>query len=276
MKDTSTTPVVAVIPHFNMPQTLTPLLEQATQQDYDGVYVLDDNSTNCNIREIAAPFGKAVNLIAGTENRGAGGNRNRILEADAKILGGSILHFIDADCELLGGNISDKARALFDDPSIGAVGGLVLNTDWTQYPFNYGPRMSWLFGLSVRLQNVAAREVTHRPYLAKTVRRLASSVLEDWPDVTLPPKEADAFYLAEANFLIPYDVFSTVGGFDAQFRFGEAQDLAHKLSAANLRRRFDPTIVVMHHAVQVAGKKRKREELLGTLHLAKKYGLPFK
>ena len=67
-------PVIAAIPHYNMPQTLVPLIRQILLDHYDAVYVLDDNSSNCGIREVLKPFGDSVNLIAGKENVGAGSN----------------------------------------------------------------------------------------------------------------------------------------------------------------------------------------------------------
>lgn len=269
-------PVIAAIPHYNMPETLVRLVGQTIEQDYDGVYVLDDKSTNCDIHEILRPFGKAVTLIAGTENVGAGGNRNRILQADPAKLRHSIIHFIDADCELTSKDIPYNTRRVFADGTIGAVGGLVINPDGVQYPYNYGPRMSWMFGVSVRLQTVIAYAARHNAGRAKKLQRAFGGTLIGWPDLAPEQHAQDVFYLTEANLLIPYSTFLEVGGFDQKLRFGEAQDLAQKLEQRGLRRRFDPQIAVKHHAVRIANKRRVRAELAGTLHLVRKYGLPWK
>lgn len=258
-------PVVAVIPHYNMPQTLVPLVTQIIAQQYDAIYVLDDHSTTCDIEEVVAPFGTAVNLVAGAENLGAGANRNRILEVGPKNLSGAILHFIDADCELLTDNTPEAARKLFSDRKVGLVGGLINNSNGTQMEFNYFPRLSWSGGLSGML--VMAGKQMPRP-----LRWLVS----DYPNPHAPPVAKNVFAVAEANMLVPFDTFASVNGFDDSLRFAEAQDLGFKLEAKSLIVRFDPTIAVKHHMVLLSDRKRVRYLLQSFLHLARKYGMPLR
>ena len=255
-------PVVAVIPHYNMPQTLVSLVVQVIAQQYDAIYVLDDHSTTCDIEEVVAPFGSAVNLVVGAENLGAGPNRNRILEADPKNLRGAILHFIDADCEILTDNVPETARKLFSDRKVGAVGGLISNSNGAQMEFNYFPRFSWSGGLSGMLMMAG-----------KQMPRPLQRFVSDYPNPHVPPVAKNVFAVAEANMLIPFDTFASVNGFDDALRFAEAQDLGFKLEAKGLTVRFDPIIAVKHHMVLLPDRKRVRYLLQSFLHLARKYGM---
>jgi N-acetylglucosaminyl-diphospho-decaprenol L-rhamnosyltransferase len=259
-----------------MPQTLVPLLHQVIKQGYDGVYVLDDHSTNCDITALMRPFGSKITLIAGKENCGAGGNRNRILEVDPKELKEAILHFIDADCELVSSDTPEKARKLFEDPTIGLVGGLLLNANGTQFEWNYSPRLSWTFGVFSNSLVLIANLAKRSPEKARRLRQIFKRFFKDFPDPHVTPQAKDVFGVAEGNFFIPYNVFSKVGGFDSSLRYHEAQDLAYKLQNLNLRRRFDPSVVVKHHAVQIPGKARFRENVQGALQVSRKHGLPWR
>lgn len=267
-------PVVAVMPHYNMPQTLVPLLEQAVAQKYNAIYVLDDHSTVCNIEEVVAPFGPAVNLVAGSENRGAGANRNRILEIGPDKLGGAILHFIDADCEILTKDTPEIARRLFSDPSVGAIGGLINNANGAQMEFNYFPRLSWSGGLSGVLMMAAITSGYTDPHKGKRMPRPLQRLVSGFPNPHQPPVAKNVFAIAEANMLIPYDVFAGVNGFDESLRFAEGQDLGFKLEAKGLVVRFDPTIAVKHHMVLLSDRKRGRYLLQSYLRLMRKYGVP--
>ncbi len=266
-------PVVAVIPHYNMSQTLTPLLEQVVAQKYDAVYVLDDRSTVCNVEEVVAPFSAAVKLIVGTENRGAGANRNRILGTDLR---GAILHFIDADCELLSQEIPTTARKLFSEPQVGLVVGLVLNADGTQYADNYNPRLSALHGVSVRMHAWIATLARHNPDKAQRLRHTFRRILTGYPDTLAMPQAQDMFAGSEANTLILYDTFAAIGGFDERLRYLEAQDIGYKIQAKHLKSRFDPSIIVRHHAVDVREKVRSFGQAASAYRIVRKHGLPLR
>lgn len=276
MSNHKTRPVVAVIPHYNMPQTLVSLLEQAVRQKYDAIYVLDDHSTLCDIEEVVAPFGSMVTLVKGTKNRGAGANRNRILEVSPKNFSRAILHFIDADCELLTEGTPEIARELFSDPKTGAVGGLIINPNGSQMEFNYFPRFSWSGGLSGTLMAAAIASGYTNSHKRKQMPRMLRQLVSDFPNPYEPPVARNVFAIAEANMLIPYDVFAGVHGFDDSLRFAEGQDLGFKLEAEGLTVRFDPAIAVKHHKVLLPDRKRGRHLLQSYLRLARKHGLPLR
>lgn len=268
--------VAAIIPHYNMPQTLIPLIKQLVAQKYDSIYVLDDHSTNCDVKEIVAPFGSAVNLIAGSKNRGAGANRNRILEVVPENLEGAILHFIDADCDLLTKDAPETARKIFSDPKVGAVGGLINNANGAQMEFNYFPRFSLRGGLSGTLMMAAIVSGYTNPHKRSQIPKPLRRFMSDYPNPYVPPIAKNVFAVAEANMLIPYDTFAAVGGFDDSLRFAEGQDLGFKLEAKGLAVRFDPTIAVKHNRVLLSDRKRGRYLLQSYVRLARKYGLPLR
>jgi GT2 family glycosyltransferase len=269
-------PVIAVIPHYNMPATLVPLLGQVIEQGYDAVYVLDDKSTVCDIQELLAPFGMAVTLIAAKENLGAGGNRNRILAANAGVPGRAILHFIDADCELASDGIPAEARRIIAGSHIGAVGGLIVNADGSCYEYNFNPRMSWQWCFAVNAQRAIVSMARHNPGGGRKLRQAFAGALAGFPDIFVQPAPQDIFCAAEANMLILYETFAAAGGFDASLRHSEAQSLAYRLAGMGLKERFDPSIVVKHHAAQVRGKKRTLDNLRSVYGIASRHGFPLK
>ncbi len=64
-------PVVAAIPNYNMDEQLGTLLPSLTDQGYDGIYVLDDNSTDGSY-ETTRSVSTDITFVRGGENKGAG------------------------------------------------------------------------------------------------------------------------------------------------------------------------------------------------------------
>jgi len=89
-------PVVAAIPNYNMGRHLRELIPQLLSQRYERIFVLDDASTDDSV-DIVGEFGADVRLLRNPENRGAGANRNQIID---RVGDGMLIHFIDADMEL--------------------------------------------------------------------------------------------------------------------------------------------------------------------------------
>ncbi|HVV25976.1 MAG TPA: glycosyltransferase family 2 protein [Candidatus Saccharimonadales bacterium] len=138
--------VVAAIPNYNMADSLNALLSQVLEQEYDDVYVLDDASSD-HSQEVAESWGSAVHFIAGRENLGAGGNRNRIIGALGRQ---ALIHFLDADMILETERTPEIAREIMR-PDAAFVGGLVKEHNGLQLIFNYGPRQSLRNDLRVPL-----------------------------------------------------------------------------------------------------------------------------
>ena len=89
-------PVVAAIPNYNMGENLRRLLPQVLAERYDAVFVLDDASTD-DSADVVSEFGDEVKFVRSPENRGAGANRNQIID---QVTDGVLIHFIDADMDL--------------------------------------------------------------------------------------------------------------------------------------------------------------------------------
>ena len=263
-------PVVAAIPNFNMGDSLRRLIPQVLAQGYDRVFVLDDASTDHTV-DVVNDFGDEVRLIRSPENRGAGSNRNQIID---HVEDGAIIHFIDADMDLETTEIPAVARELFEryaDRGVGLIGGLVNRKDGTQEPLNYGAVFS-LWGTLSGAYIVIDR-FRERPRLAGAMTRLVAPIAGDWPNVLAPPTAAPAYWVHEGNMLVYSTVFRSLGGYDPMLRSHEAQDLAIRLEKMGVKRQFDPTIRVIHHHIDVRGKNRSKWENKAVVYLIRKHGL---
>jgi len=262
--------VVAAIPNYNMGNHLRRLLPQVIDQGYDRVYVLDDGSTDDSV-EVVKEFNGDVNLVRSPQNRGCTANRNQIID---HVGDDELIHFIDADMDLETPKTASVAREValqYADSGVGAIGGLVTRVDGSQEPYNYGP----VFSLKTHLTGVPPLldRVKEKPRLAHAMRFLASPALKYWPDVLEPPAPAGAYWLHEGNMLIFSHVYKSIGGYDPLMRNHGAQDLAIRLEKRGVKRQFDPSIKVVHHYIDVRGKKRRRQQFDSVRYLMRKHGV---
>ena len=263
-------PVVAAIPNFNMGESLRNLIPQVLAQGYDRVFVLDDASTDHTV-DVVSDFGDDVKLVRSRENRGAGANRNQIID---QVEDGAIIHFIDADMDLETAEIPTVARELFEryaDRGVGLIGGLVSREDGSQEPFNYGAVFSVWGTLSGA--HVVVDRFRERPRLAAAMQRVAAPIAKDWPNILASPTAAPAYWVHEGNMLVYSTVFRSLGGYDPTLRSHEAQDLAIRLEKMGVKRQFDPSISVIHHHIDVRGKNRSKWENRAVVYLIRKHGL---
>lgn len=272
-------PVLAAIPNYNHGETLQHLLPQVLAQEYDGVVVCDDASSDMTPDVLAAYRGD-VEVIAGDQNVGAGANRNRVLQSKKlEKLGKAIIHFIDADTSLTSDCSPEHVRTIMEPNDIGLAGGLITDgrTD-RQFHFNYGPAMdtplrfigtSLTGNVQIRLEQLHLRN----PEQANRWRDRLGWLLQQWPDTTKPPIARDVGWVAEGNMIIHSEVFRRIGGFDPKLRFHEVQELVAQLIRRGLRRRFDPDVAVVHHAIDVRGPDRSRQKATASARLLTRYTL---
>jgi glycosyltransferase involved in cell wall biosynthesis len=263
-------PVVAAIPNFNMADSLGRLIPQVLAQGYDRVFVLDDASTDHTV-DVVSDFGDDVHLVRNPENRGAGANRNQIID---RVEDGAIIHFIDADMDLETAEIPTVARELFEryaDRGVGLIGGLVSRVDGSQEPLNYGAVFSLWSALSGAY--VIVDRFRERPRLASAMQRIVSPIAKDWPNILETPTAAPAYWVHEGNMLVYSSIFRSLGGYDPMIRSHEAQDLAIRLEKMGVKRQFDPSIRVIHHHIDVRGKNRSKWENKAAIYLIRKHGL---
>jgi N-acetylglucosaminyl-diphospho-decaprenol L-rhamnosyltransferase len=265
-------PVVAAIPNYNMGEHLRRLIPQVLAQNYDAVFVLDDASTDDTV-DVVREFGDEVKLVSSGENRGAGANRNQILD---HVADDAIIHFVDADMDLATTEIPPVARTLverYGPSAVGAIGGLVSRNDGTQEPYNYGPVFS-LWGNTVAASLPAMFDrLRNRPRLAHAIHRAVGPLMRGCPYVLEPPIAEPAYWLHEGNLLIKADVFRAVGGYNPLLRSHEAQDLALRLEKIGVKRQFDPSISVIHHHIDVRGGNRSKWERAALLYLIREHGV---
>jgi GT2 family glycosyltransferase len=263
-------PVVAAIPNYNMGSHLHRLLPQLLDQGYDRIYVLDDGSTDKSV-EVVELFDGDVTLVRSPENQGCTANRNQIID---HVGDDELIHFIDADMDLETADTASVARevmARYADRGVGAVGGLVCRVDGSQEPYNYGP----VFALRTHLTSIPPLidRVRNKQQIANAVRRVNVPAMKHWPNVLEPPAPSEAYWLHEGNLLIYSSVYRAIGGYDPLMRNHGAQDLAIRLENRGIKRHFDPSIKVVHHYIDVRGRKRRRQQQESVRYLMRKHGL---
>lgn len=261
--------VIAAIPNYNMGQELAISLPPILEQGYDDVYVLDDSSTNEDTFDVYEDFKHDITVINGTENFGAAGNRNRVIQH----AGSALIHFMDADTTLNSSNTPDLVREGLEDPNVGYVGGLILNEKGEQVPFNHGSFLSVRsqLGLGVQFGVDALRQ--NHPNTATKIRKAASSLVAGWPNTLEEPKAQQVYWATEGNLAIPANTLRKVHGFDAELRFFESQDLSWRLAKMGLIRMFDPRIEVTHRGGQYEGKNPLKDQVTSIRRMAGKVGI---
>lgn len=268
-------PVFAVVPNYNMGESLQELIPTLLQGGYDEVHIMDDASTD-NSRDVIAGFGNDVGSVLGQENRGSAYNRNRILG----VLGReAILHFIDADMIIETAQPAEKARTLMEPRDIGFVGGLIKSPDGLQHAFNFGPRHCLYTDIYAALQDYIARlSQIDRDSAAKLSAKYEDK-LKYWPNLFKPPRPCRVYWAAESNLVIPSAVLEKADGFDPNLRDHEISDLAIRLDKLGLKRGFDPAISAIHQAVQVRTGNRlwslvKAQAVIAKKHKYRNYFCP--
>jgi GT2 family glycosyltransferase len=261
-------PIVAAIPNFNMAESLRRLIPQVLAQGYDGVYVLDDASTDHSV-DVVDEYRSDVRMVRSAQNRGAGANRNQII---GQVADETIIHFIDADMDVKTAETPALARQLVEhyaERGVGVVGGLVTLADGSQEYCNYGA----VFSLWGNLSSNLPRMVDHAKATPRLARALSKVSGSQWPNVLESPAPAPAYWVHEGNMLITSGLFSSLGGYDARLRHHEVQDLAIRLAQRGVRTQFDPSIHVVHQHIDVRGKSRSRWAREASRYLIRKHGL---
>jgi glycosyltransferase involved in cell wall biosynthesis len=264
-------PVIVAIPNYNMGDNLRRLLPQVLAQRYDAVFVLDDASTDHSV-DVVSAFGDEVKLVQSPENRGAGANRNQIID---HVADGALIHFVDADMDLETPDIPAIAREVVEryaNRGVGLIGGLVSRVDGTQELDNYGPVCS-LWGNSTATLQLLIDHLREKPRLAGAVQRVAAPAMRNWPNILEPATPAPAYWVHEGNMLVYSSLFKLVGGYDSMLRAHEIQDLAIRLEKMGIKRQFDPSIRAVHHRIDVRGKNRQKWVNRAMFYLVRKHGL---
>lgn len=263
-------PVVAAIANYNMAGELKQLLPQVLQQGYDGVYVLDDASTD-NSSEVAESYGDKVTFVAGKTNKGAGGNRNRIIAALDRP---AIIHFLDADVRLEGEHIASLVREVVPNTPFGFVVGLAKSPNGMQNAWNYGPRIGLKsdIGSLIRAYLIEPQLAAH-PARAEKLARMFGRMLAGWPNPLARPQRREVYWGIEQNIVIRSDIFEQLGGFDEDLRETEILSLAIRMHRRGLPCYFDPRLSIVHTEGDVRPYRRDIVKLKELYRIARKYGI---
>lgn len=227
-------PVEAVVVNRNTSSLLEDCLESIRKQDYPGritVWVVDNASSDDSVRMVLDRFPEA-NLFWNRANTGYAAACNR----GAQMSGEPCLLIMNADTVLSPGTISTLARFLEENPSCGAVGPRVLNTDGTlqyscrEFPSLAGAFMHAFFGLFLPDNRYS------RDYLKK-----------DWDHCSC--REVD--WVSGAFMAVRRQAFQQVGGFDEGYHmYVEDVDLCWRLREAGWTVDYVSGGDVVHHIGQ--------------------------
>lgn len=233
--------ITVAIPHYNDAENLDKLLGQLSEKGFDQVLVLDDNSTDDAVRQLAQKYPYAE-FVFGDANLGPGGNRNRVIgrtQAD-------LIWFLDSDMEIKTENPRAEIEKLFVKNMRQVVGTLILGDGnepmWWNYGYFTHPEKDAKFcSLAYgRKKDQAARD---------TLRELGwDYAWIDWLGEKSVRRKVD--WSAEGSLIVPAKLFEPIGGYDEEFKYHEGQDLTWRLREAGAETFFDPAIVVSHKATR--------------------------
>ena len=258
------TKIQAVIPHYNSSEIAIALIDQLKKDDFDGIYLLDDASRPEHLERLKTAH-PDIHYVIGDINKGAGGNRNRIVNE----VQNGILYFVDADMELRSDGIADTLRQKFDKDIHQMIGGLILNSLDQPMGWNYGHEMHPVhdtqFGLLSELYASGGEAVKHRAW------ELLKQKGWDYPWLRgEKPNERAVDWVAEGSFALSVSDFALVSGYDETMRYHEGQDLAHRLRAIGVTVIASSAFTAKHLEVAVRAA-REGDFMQGRHHFYKKH-----
>jgi GT2 family glycosyltransferase len=252
-------PIIAAVPAYNNADTISELLDELIKQKYDGIFVIDDASSDDTIKVVKS-FGSKVKLIEGGQNVGSGANRNRIIGKTPP----AIIHFIDADMRLLSKNTPDIIGQIKWPKSAAYIGGMVRNPDGSQNPFNFGPRPHILTGIFQGGLQFVIWLIGRASWPAgKVLRLIFSPLLKGLPNIYINQRPQATYWVAESNMIVKSEEFAKHGGYDPRFRYSEIADFALRIHRKGRHGYFTPNIDVLHLSwdnVLKSGKKRRNAQ----------------
>jgi hypothetical protein len=260
--------ITAAILNFNGKNELQRLLPQVREHGFRHIVVLDDASTDDSVEWLVTQAD--VTTIAGQENLGPPGNRNRLLHVPTE----DIIVFFDNDIELRGTDSAAAVEAEFERyPEAAVIGPLIYSNVEEPMWFNWGHDFRpYRWGLAEALHRVA-RAHWGNPAVMATVREIAKGAVSNFE----PVEDREVDWVVEMFFAVRADVFSELDGFDANFRmFHGGPDFCLRARKAGYKVRFT-TSYCAKHLDQHTGtdEARERDNLASTSYYFRKhFGLP--
>lgn len=196
---------------------LTSLFIQLRDQPFE-VIVVDNASTDDSVSMVKKDF-KQVRVIENTENVGFAKGCNRGAQ-DSK---SEYLLFLNSDTEVLLPDILEKLTALFEDPTVGIAGGLMINPD-NSYQRSFGNFYTL-------------------PHVAKMLFLGEKSEISSQKFHSIQKTD----WVSGGFMMVKKSVFDQVKGFDeGYFMYVEDVDLCYKVTKAGYSVVIDPSIQIHH------------------------------
>ncbi len=275
MQARSNPPLIAVVPTYNMAQSLKTLIVQLIREGYEQIFILDDASTD-NTEEIIRSFTGKVRYTRFRKNVGSAANRNRIIDVlrRLKMPDETVINFIDADV-VFEPSQQKAAKVVYSlalkYPKAGIIVVTVLNKDGTRGVFNYGPAYShrWLVSafFLLRVESLVKKDgIKARKFWDKHKRWLNGYCSPfDKPEPRITGGVVECFTITRLG------IFESVGGYDPKLRYLEASDFSRRLKAYNLESVYDPSLTVRHTQTDVRGWRRQKDVLISQLRITLRY-----
>lgn len=246
--------VIFAVPNYNMRENLGQLLTSLSAEENDGIFLLDDASTDGSADYVEAIFPDII-VVRGERNAGAGANRNRLLPF---LSGQELILFVDADQELKSAGLARTVRGWFADATLGLAGSLILDKSGAPYIWNYGFAMDPRRESRVGLYQFLERAASEGSPLRELIRRVALGLHDtyEFEIKNTEPVSRRVDWVSEGLFAVRADLFRRLGGFDERFRYHTGQDLCLRIVQAGAQVRFEPGITVHHLEIDVRGRQR--------------------
>ena len=221
------------------------IVSSAPNVSYE-VVIIDNASTDDSLdqlraSEVTAPMiaSNQLRLVFNPENRGFGAANNQAFA----LTDSPFVFLLNLDTEVRPGTIDTLIQKLTSDPTIGACGPKLLNTDGTtQTSVYFNPPRVWHTILSQLWL-----------YRLLTLRMRGELILcWHWSH----DRERSVPMLAGAAILAKREMIEQVGGFDERFHmYAEDNEWCWRITQKHWRLVFVPEAIMLHHGAQSSGKR---------------------
>lgn len=256
--------VVVTIVAYKSAHLLRSALASVNRESLFSQAVVIDHADGADIQVAQAAGALAIH---DPTNPGFGAGQNRAVAASE----GPYVLILNPDCVMESGALAEGVSVLDDDPSLGAVGGVIKLSDGT---------VERAAGDRTNCTRLVFRALAVRRLLRfRAVRTLACRTRVGRDHLERQPRVArDVSFLTGAAILVRRTAFDSIGGFDEEFfLYGEDVDLCRRLEAAGWRLRQIPTPWATHVGSASSSDPWRREALAwqGSLREAAKWWSPF-
>lgn len=245
------------IPNYNGGDYLKSTLDSISADQFEDLYVLDDNSSD-NSKKIVKENFSDFEFIQGGNNLGPAGNRNRILKQEY----GDIILFLDADMKLKTENIKEKNKNIFEsNEELGIIGGKIITLENDQMFWNYGHE---LHPVKDAKGEVILKQAQEQSKIGNQEK--VDELREKYKDINLnleirfgKDKQREVDWVSEAFLFIRSDIFEEANGFDSNMTYHADQDLAKRVRQLDYKVKYTPNLKAKHLDMDTFGENREKQ-----------------